>query len=293
LAEFDSVIPAGGSGKLVARLKTTPLVDRRVSKTVAVSTDSANVPRLTLRVSVDARTPIKVLPHSRLAVTAIEGEEGRRRALLRRPDGEKLEILEMDTGISSVGVVTTPVVEREKWGDLEAEPGDVWLDLILEAGAPTGSRSGRLKLATNHPDAPSLEVTYAFRVRPLIESRPAGAQLWPSPAVSGEGHSKILTLSLNRKGKFAVSNVEVTHPELFMAYAISEEPGPRQLLRVELNEGLRPESISATVEGWIEVTTDIPGYSVLDVPVLVASSRAGTRRGFPPARPKQRVESMR
>jgi hypothetical protein len=110
--------------------------------------------------------------------------------------------------------------------------------------------------------------------------------LWPSPIVSGEGHSNILTLSLNRKGKFTVTGVTVSHPEIFAANAISNQPGPRQLLRVELNEGVGPDTINGTIQGWIEMTTDIPGYSSLAVPVLVASSREGTLRGFPAARSK-------
>jgi hypothetical protein len=58
------------------------------------------------------------------------------------------------------------------------------------------------------------------------------------------------------------------------------------LLRVELNEGVGPDTINGTIQGWIEMTTDIPGYSSLAVPVLVASSREGTLRGFPAARSK-------
>jgi hypothetical protein len=265
-------------------LKTTPLADRRVSKTVAVRTDAANMSKITLRFSVDVRTPIKILPHNRLAVSALEGEEGTRRVLLRRADGQPLDILEVDTGSATLDAITSPVAEREKWGNLEAVPGDVWLDIVLAAGAPIGWRTGKLHLTTNHPDASSLEFTYAYRVRPLIEPRPAGVRLWPSPAVSGEGHSTIITLSLNRKGKFTVTGVSVSHPEIFIAHTISDAPGPRQLVRVELAEGLRPESIGGTLEGWIGVSTDVPGHAVLEVPVLVASSREGTLRAFPTQR---------
>ena len=146
--------------------------------------------------------------------------------------------------------------------------------------------SRKLHLVTNHPAVPSLEVSYATRVRPLIEPRPAGARLWPSPVVSGEGHSNILTLSLNRKGSFIITGVTVSHPDLFSANVISNEPGPRQLLRVELIEGVGPDTINGTIRGWIEMTTDIPGYSSLAVPVLVAATREGTLRGFPTVRRK-------
>jgi hypothetical protein len=262
------------------------MLDRRVSKTVAVRTDAEGMSNINLRFSVDVRTPIRFLPNSRLTVTSLEGEEGQKHVLLRRADGQPLEILEAETGNPSIEVVTSSVVEREKRGAVEAIAGDVWVELTVDGEAPVGTRTGKLHLSTNHPAAPTLEVSYAMRVRPLIEARPAGARLWPSPIVSGEGHSNILTLSLNRKGRFNITAVEVSHPKIFAAYPTSDEVGPRQLLRVELAEGLQPNMIEGTVEGWIEITTDIPGYSALEVPVLVAASREGTLRGFPAARGK-------
>jgi hypothetical protein len=284
LAEYDSVIPAGGSGKLVATTKTPPLLDRRVSKSVAVRTDAKGMANINLRFSVDVRTPIHFLPSNRLVVTTLEGEQGRKGVLLRRADGQALEILQADTGDPSIEVVTTPVLEKDQRGAIEAIPGDVWLELVLDGNAPVGSKTGKLHLSTNHPVAPSLEVSYAMRVRPLIEPRPAGVRLWPSPVVSGEGHSNILTLSLNRKGRFTVTDVAVSHPEIFSANVISDKPEPRQLLRVELTEGVGPDTIGGTIQGWIEIATDVPGHSTLAVPVLAASSREGTLRGFPTAR---------
>ena len=281
MAEYDSVIPAGGSGKLVANMRTPPLLDRRVSKTVAVHTDAEGGLNLNLRFSVDVQTPILFKPSNRLVITTLEGEEARKRVLLQRADGEALVIRGADTGDPSLEAIAEPVMKNEKRDNVDATPGEVWLELVLAADAPVGSRTGKLRLATNHPVASSFEVAYAMRVRPLIESRPAGARLWTSPSTSGDGYSSFLTLNRNGKGDFTITGIEASHPEIFTATAISTEPGQRQMVRVELAEDVHSDSINGTIEGWIEIKTDVANRSTVDVPVLVGSSREATRRGFP------------
>jgi hypothetical protein len=49
---------------------------------------------------------------------------------------------------------------------------------------------------------------------------------------------------------------------------------------VELAEGLGPEDIGRTIEGWIKISTDDPVRAKLEVPVVVASNRGATRRPF-------------
>jgi len=204
--------------------------------------------------------------------------------LLQRADGEALVIQGADTGHPSLEAMTEPVMNKEKRDDIEAAPGDIWLELVLAADAPVGSRTGKLRLATNHPVASSFEVSYAMRVRPLIESRPVGARLWTSPSKSGDGYSSFLTLNRNGNGDFTITGIEASHPEIFSATAISTEPGQRQVVRVELAEDIRSDEINGTIEAWIEIKTDVANRSTVDVPVLVGSSREATRRGFPTRR---------
>lgn len=265
-------------------MTTAPLLDRRVTKSVAVRTDAEGALNLNLRFTVDVQAPILFKPSNRLVISTVEGDEARKRVLLQRADGEALVVQGANTGNPSLEATTEPVMKKEKRDDIEAAPGDIWLELVLAADAPVGSRTGKLRLATNHPVASSFEVSYAIRVRPLIESRPPGARLWPSPSTSGDGYSSFLTLNRNGNGDFAITGIETSHPEIFSATAISTEPGQRQVVRVELAEGLHPEAINGTIEGWIEITTDVSDHSILDVPVLVGSSREATRRGFPTRR---------
>jgi hypothetical protein len=261
-------------------MRTAPLEDRRITKSIAVRTDAPDLPHLNLRFSVEVRAPIVFKPSSRLVISTVEGEETRKKVLLQRADGEPLEILSADTGDPTLKVVAEPVVKKERTNDYEAAPGDVWLELILPADSPIGSRTGKLRLATNDPIAPSLEVPFAMRVRSLIEFRPDGIRLWPSPGRSGDGYSAFVNLNRNGTGVFTITGIDVSHPEVFSASAIPSEPAGRQTVRVELIEGLGPEAIEATVDGWIKIRTDDPVRSVVEVPVVVASNREGTRRPF-------------
>ena len=270
---------------MVANMRTAPLQDRRITKSVAVRTDAKGVLNLNLRFSVEVRAPIVFKPNNRLVISTVEGEEARKRVLLRRADGEALKILSADTGDPTLVVVTEPVVQKERTNDYEAAPGDVWLELVLPADSPTGSRTGKLRLSTNDPVAPSFEVPFAMRVRMLIEHRPDGVRLWPTPSRSGDGYSAFVNLNRNGGGSFTITGINVSHPDVFSAAAVSSEPAGRQTVRVELSEDLGPEAINGAVEGWIEISTDDPVRSKVEVPVVVASNRQGTRRPFQTRRP--------
>jgi hypothetical protein len=261
-------------------MRTAPLQNRRVTKSIAVRTDAEGGLNLNLRFSVEVRAPIVFKPNNRLVISTVEGQEARKRVLLQRADGEALQILSADTGDPTLVVVTEPVVKKERANDYEAAPGDVWLELVLPADSPTGSRTGKLRLTTNDPVASSFEVPFAMSVRTLIEHRPLGVRLWPTPSRSGDGYSAFVNLNRNGEGTFTITGIDVSHSEVFSAAAISSEPAQRQTVRVELAEGLGPEEIAGTIEGWIEISTDDPVRPELAVPVIVAPNRSATRRPF-------------
>ena len=122
-------------------MQTPILRDRRITKSIAVRTDAKGLPSLSLRFSVDVRAPILFKPNPRLAISTLEGQETSKRVLLRRADGETLEILSAEADDQRLVVVTEQVVKKERTNDYEAAPGDVWLELVLPANSPIGSRT--------------------------------------------------------------------------------------------------------------------------------------------------------
>jgi hypothetical protein len=280
VAEYDSVIPAGGSGTLNAEIRTAPLQTRRLSKSISITTDSTETPNLVLRFTVEGRTPIIVKPHARFYVRSVEGEEARSRVLLRGADGEKLEVLGAQTDFDFLDVVIEPVEKKEVRDGIEGIPGDVWLDLVLSPDAPIGTRRGQLLLTTNLPAARSFSVGYVTRVQPLIVFSPDGVRLWVNVSREGDGASTFISLKYNKQESFNVTGVSVTHPEIFTATSVRERASPRQTVRVELAEGLKAEDLKGVVRGWVEITTDADPESKIEIPVLVAPNRGGTKRKF-------------
>jgi len=199
---------------------------------------------------------------------------------LRHGDGEKLVVRSADPGTEYLETVIEPVVKREHRDGIDARPGDVWLDLVLSPEAPLGTLSGRVQVATNHPQAQTFGIQYLVRIRSVIETRPDGVRLWLLGSRDGEGSSNWIRVIHNQPGDFKITSLDVSHPEFFSAATLSNEPGRQQAVRVKLVEELTPEALGTTVEAWIEIVTDIQPETKIELPVLIAPTRAGTRRDF-------------
>ncbi len=296
MAEHDSVIPAGGSGTLTARIKTVEGQNRRFSKSITVVTDATDTRTLMLRISIEAYSPIVVRPSNRLHLASFEGTAGRARVVLHRVDGEALEVAEAVADHPQLLVRTLPVThqgvpesngagEENLWQEMaarrrpiEAAEGDVWIELSTRETLAAGNMIGTLRLKTNDPEAPNFSLPYAVRVRPLIEVRPATVRMWLAPVTGTEGRSALVALRHNGGEEFAVTGVETSHPEIFVAAANSTGSAARQAIRINLIDGLDADGFAGSVEGWIEVTTDNPSRPVVEIPVVVSPTRALARR---------------
>jgi hypothetical protein len=305
VAEHDSVIPPGGSGTLTAVLKTAANQNRRFSKSINVVTDAEDARSFSLRFTVDVRAPIVAKPAYRLSLTAITGSASSAGILLHRTDGKPLEIADLTLDHPDLVVRARPVKDQaeatpvpENAGDLwselasrtkkiEVAPGDVWIDLAVTSSAPPGTKTGTLRFTTNDPDAPTMSWPYTVRVRPLIEARPAEVRLWLSEGGMHDGRSSIVNLSRTKKGEFAITGVEVSHPEVFNATPMSTAAASRQAVRVRVAEGLDRNEMTGRIKGSIRIYTDDAELTVVEIPVVVASTRAlAVRRPLPTVRQK-------
>ena len=277
-------------------MKTGATQRGRISKTVSVFTDAAGAENLRLRFTVDVRMPIEALPSFQFVLNLIEGNRSQERILLRRADGEDLVVRKTEVPLAGVTVTAEPAdaVSRETgseagadstpWGAYgakvpgDAKPGDVWLELAVDGALAAGRYSDVVRLATNHPEAAQIEIPFTIRVRPLIEARPAVVRMWTGATAEDAGRSAIVTFSHYGDRKFLITGVEVSHPAIFSAAAYGRDPSTQQSIRTGLVEGLDASALDAVVEGWIRVATDDPERPVLTVPVLVAPTRALSRR---------------
>ena len=305
MAEHDSVIPPGGSGTLTAVLKTSANQNRRFSKSINVITDAKDASNLSLRFSVDVRAPIVARPAYRLSLTTISGSASSTGILLHRTDGKALEIADLKLDHPDLVVRARPVRDETEttpvpntagdlWSELasrtrkiEAAAGDVWIDLAVTSSAPPGTTTGTVRFTTNDPDAPTMSWPYTVRVRPLIEARPAEVRLWLSEGGMHNGRSSTVNLSRTLEGEFAIIGVEVSHPEVFNAAAVSTAAASRQAVRVRVAEDLDRNEMAGTIKGTIRIHTDDAELAVVEVPVIVAPTRAlAVKRPLPTGRQK-------
>ena len=278
MAEFDSVIPAGGSGKLVAKITTSMSHDGKLSKSVSVATDAEDARGIYLRFTIDVHSPITAKPRFGVVVNGVEGEPASGRVLLHRVDGAELEIEDLETSNTSLAVLAEPVMERKKEDDVTAEPGDVWIEVATDQKMAATRERGTITLETNDPMAPQLVIPYSLRILPVIQAQPEVVRLWPSAAKSSQGRTGQISMQRNREGEFAITSVEVSNPKVFSAKAVSTDAAAKQVVSISLADDLTREKMEGSIHGWIKIGTDDPERRSIEIPVIVAPTRKLSRQ---------------
>ncbi len=282
VADYDRVIAPGGSGRLRASVSTMAQQSGSFSKSIHVETDADGARRLLLRFTVHIDQPIIGKPRLRMTVGGMEGEELRGGMLLRRADRAPLAIYGASAGHAAIDVRVESVESPGRRGTFDALPGDVWVEVAGSPELPVGVVAGTLRLQTNHPELDELEVPYTVRVQALVEVRPDVVRLWPGGGVS-TGSQTIVGLRRRDGGRFEVTRVSVSHPELFAAIANPGSENGYQRLRVALADGVGDSELVGSIDGEITVETTDEDKPKLTIPVIVAPSEALTRR---PPRPR-------
>ena len=98
-----------------------------------------------------------------------------------------------------------------------------------------------------------------------------------------DGRSSIVNLSRTKVGEFAITGVEVSHPEVFKRRRhVSTAAASRQAVRVRVAEGLDRNQMAERIKGSIRIHTDDAELGVVEVSVIVAPTRAlAVRRPVP------------
>jgi hypothetical protein len=269
VAEFDSVIPAGGTGTLTAKVHTRSSQSGAVSKSVAVTTSDPAAPRIMLGVNFNIVAAVSVLPQPRIYLHGIDGDRPETSLLLRRDDGEPLEITGIDASGGRLVLSTTTLTEARKVGAVEGRAGDVVVHATVDPDLPASSANGTVRVRTNHPDAPSIDIFYSLRMRPVIESRPARVVLVLERGNKG-GRAALTRLQHNRGASFTVTGLRPSDPSLFRADLLGE-PGSLSIhsVTVRLVDGVEPGAFTGRKVESLVISTDNEQVPELRLPVLV------------------------
>lgn len=276
------MIPAGGSGKLKAKISLRQGQTNPLSKSIMVYTDAGDARPIRLRLKVQPVAPVTVLPRMYVHLQASTGEPGGESLLLRRSDGKPLEV----TSATSVPAERLDLSWRTVGEDGEEAvrgvapvSGDVRLELRLAEDAPVGRRNGVLRVATNHPDAPTLDIPYVAIVRSRIEPRPAEVGLRAAPP-GRAGRQTELRLSSTVGVPFEITRLEVSDPDLIRVEVVGE--AARQLhhrLNVVLAKDPESDDPAREIRGWVRIHTSDASLPTVEVPVRVWPDPSRVRRG--------------
>jgi len=161
---FDSLVPAGGEGRITLALDTHSL-SGSVAKSAVVVTDDPVTPQATLTVAALVTTPVVVLPTGYLRVETLVGRGGAASQVLAsddasfRPDGVETEVAWLKGSVEPL-----PTAERL------AGRGSVQYRLTLSVSpeAPEGLLGGTVRVRTGLARPSALEVPIAGFVRPSV-----------------------------------------------------------------------------------------------------------------------------
>ncbi len=261
------MIPAGGSGKLVAKVATHANQAGHLTKSVLVETDEVGVQPLRLQLSFTVQPLVVTEPASRAAVDAVVGQGATTTVTLSRRDGKPLEI----------GAVTSNppgLLEATVMPAADGHPSSQ-RSLVLKVSPQDDAsvRIVRLSIPVNVDKDPVVTYPVAVRIRPVVEVQPR--QLRFVVGEPGRTPSQMGVRLVDNRGRaFRVRSLESSNPELFVAHsAARNEKATEHRVTVVLAPGLDAEKVPGVVHGTVTVTTDEPGGAPLRIPVFVA--RAG------------------
>jgi len=263
------VIPAGGTGTLKAKIKTTATQNGSVSKSIGVTTDAPGAQRMTLSMTFKSVPSIAVLPRAQMNLNGVLGDQPTATLILRRFDGEELKIVGVENTEERLVLTAKPVTEPVQLGRNRAVPGDVLLIASLAPGVADAAASGKVRVKTNHPDAKALDVGYSLRIRPAIEVRPNQIRLLLQEG-NTPGRTMLARVQHNLRGKFKVTGVTPSNPGLFEAKIVDGDTKQQvHTVAVVLQDDVLPGSLANRVLESLVLTTDDATQPTLMIPVLI------------------------
>ncbi len=271
------MIPAGGSGKLVAKVHTALNQSGRLSKGITVTTDAKGAETLSLTLAFTVQPAIEVKPQPQLRVETAMGAARSERVTLHRTDGKPLKVERVEVDDQSLAEMTFGVVPASGEGDGQA--GDAWVEAAVAATAPPGNRVTKMRVYTDHPDQPVVDLSLNVRVRPTVEVRPERVTLWVEDSTTA-GRSTSVRLSSTRERAFEVKEITSSHPQLFRGVVMGSAAAALHTVKVELVEGATTGSFGPAVNGSLRIATTDADQPVVEVPVTI-TKRARTMTAPP------------
>ncbi|HVS02277.1 MAG TPA: DUF1573 domain-containing protein [Thermoanaerobaculia bacterium] len=173
VAEFDPIIPAGGSGEIRTTFDTRTL-DGKTGARLTVLTNDPQQPKLRLTILAEVIRYLDATPGSARWIYTQGEAEGSLGQTIFSVDGQPFEVLRVDTPGPQFRIEVRPAAEGER---VEKASGVQWRVIpTLARDAPVGALSGAVVVHTDHPRQPVVEIPVSGFVRPAMYIEPASGE---------------------------------------------------------------------------------------------------------------------
>jgi hypothetical protein len=260
VARFDRAIPPGGRGEIVLTLKTAGYQGKLRKEAVVHSNDPAN-PQVRLQLAAAVRVSIAVDPPAVL-LEGIAGEEITRSVLIQANEAEPL----------ALKLLPAPEAEKVAYELQEVEAGRIYKLVFRLAGTGAEKFGGILRLETNYPAKPQLQIGYLVAIKGLIELQPQRLVFSPlkrseaNPAGSKPAFPR-RTVQLRTTDGKDLSIEKMEFDRRYFEVSVSENPGGSQrILTVTLKADALPAGI---LRDEIKVHTNLEPLKVISIPIEV------------------------
>ncbi len=271
------MIPAGRSGKLVAKVHTKSTQNATLRKSISVFTDCEEAKSLRLSMAFTVESPITIRPRPLIYFNGTIGKEQSTRLLFHSNDGKALKIEKIrfdDPAIKLSAEAFDPQVPVP--AGFKPEQGDVWLVARLNPGVEAGVRKTKAWITTSNSKAGEIEIPVNLLIRARIEAHPAELRFWVEDSGGGV-RSTTFRLTNTAETMYTISSIEVADPELVEVSVVDPKPSQVHSISVKLLDGVGPAEVKKGLESQIIFHTTDPLQPLVQVPLRILPRKAITR----------------
>lgn len=262
VAQFDRIIPPGGTGKVHADIDTAVLAGP-VSRRITVYTNDPAHPRLELTFKVDATPKLNVHPgYARYQVVIGEEEPGILRQTVYAIDGSDFEITGVDSPWPHLTTRHWPAKAEERIEHERAKGAQWVVEMNFDYNrAPVGPLAQELVIHTNHPTQKKILLPISGFVRPGLWSTPRELDIGEVRVDTPQKVSIVVQSFL--ADPVAITGVKSSWGEALQAEVVPIQDGRKFSVQITMTS----EMPKGALDGKLEIATDTPKMPVLEVPV--------------------------
>jgi len=258
VANFDKVVPPGGSGKVEAEVDTTAFTGP-IAKSILVFTNDPGNGQINLVVKAEVRSFVEVLPRNLLRLNVLQGEPAVEKVTLVSADGSEFKVTGVDVAAGPYKADFRELPEKERMAERK---GSQWEVAVTVPGdAPEGLLNHKIVVKTSQPKSPEVTLQVSGVVRPIVQVVPVEVNFG---AVAGDAPvGRNVILINNRQGaQLELTKLEVDNAQ-FSYEVIPLQAGQRYQVAVTMKAG----TPKGAQKGTLTISTNDPARKTITVPI--------------------------